>query len=213
MHKSVEKWRSLVESELARGGYPFPPEHILSIMFRESRGNPRAISNKGAVGLMQVMPIALKDYNRNHKHSYTMTQLKASPQIQVRVGTWILGSFVKSAYRYLKKRVGRVALDDLIRIADTFYATGPKWARARLDKLDIPTWDNVRARFPNWDRVRPAELVWERANEGGAVWSFQSIDRWLVGHLSIDQQKTAGGAILGLLVVVAAWFWFKKRKK
>lgn len=37
--------------------YELPPELILSVMKVESEFNPRAYSNAGAVGLMQVMPV------------------------------------------------------------------------------------------------------------------------------------------------------------
>lgn len=214
--KRVERWRPVVEQELARLKAPLPPEHVLSVMQRESGGNPGAVNtSSGASGLLQVMPIALKDYNQNHRVKYTMAQLRGhssqSTAIQVRVGLWVLMTFVKGAYRYLKKRLGQVALDDLIRVADTFYATGPARARARLNKLSSPTWEAIRARFPTWDRVRPAELVWNRANAWGGVWSLPAIDKWLESELVLDNKKTAGGAIVGLLLCLAAWYYFKKR--
>lgn len=43
------------------------PELAAAIMWQESRGNPRAISNKGARGLMQVMPPTARDmYERGY---------------------------------------------------------------------------------------------------------------------------------------------------
>lgn len=218
MKKSVERWRTAVQQEIDRLGVPLPVEQVLAVMWRESNGAPGAVNpSSGASGLMQVMPIALKDYNQNHKNKYTMAQLRgktpASAAIQIRVGLWILAQFVKIAYRYIKKKVGQVALDDLVRIADTFYAAGPGAARKRLDKIETPTWEAIRARLPNWDRVRPAELVWERANEGGAAWNLPAIDQWLEGTLVIDKKKAVGGAVLGLLIIALAWFWFSKKKK
>jgi hypothetical protein len=59
---------------------------------------------------MQVMPIALRHYNENHSQQYTMADLRSKTSsaaaIQIRIGIWILGFFWKSAYRYLKSKLG-----------------------------------------------------------------------------------------------------------
>jgi len=216
MLESVARWKDVAQAELDKLGAPLPVEHVLAIMQRESGGKPGAVNpSSGASGLMQVMPIALTDYNQNHKVKYTMAQLRDKSAhgaaIQIRVGAWILARFVQSAYRYIKKRVGVVALDDLIRIADTFYAAGPGAARRRLDKI-MPTWANVRSAFPQWDRVGPAELVWNRSNEWGASWDLPRIDHWLEGNIVVDQQKAARGALIGVLLILAAWWWFTKQR-
>ena len=182
MKKNVERWRSLVESELERSGYPLPPEHVLAVMQRESSGKIGIVNpSSGASGLMQVMPIALKDYNKHNSPRYTMSDLRSKSQsaarIQIRVGMWILARFVRGAYRYLKKRLGTVALDDLIRIADFFYAAGPGNSRKRLDKIERPTYDAVKQRFPTWDRIKPAQLVWDRVEKWGGKWNLPKIDQ------------------------------------
>lgn len=218
MKPAVEKWRATVDQELDRLVAPLPTSQVLAIIWRESNGrvgvkNPKS----GASGLMQVMPIALKDYNQNHAQKYTMDQLRAtdpaSAAIQIRVGTWILARFMKAAYKYLKSRIGDVPLDELVKVTDTFYAAGPGASRRRLDKIQNPTWSNIKARFPDWDRIIPAELIWTRANDDGADWDLSDIDKWLEGQIIIDNKKNIGGALIGVLIIVAAWFYFQKGGK
>ena len=48
--------------------YSIPTELVKSIIRVESKGDPDAISSKGAIGLMQVTPIAEKDVIQRFKH-------------------------------------------------------------------------------------------------------------------------------------------------
>lgn len=218
MDSRVEKWRDIASREISQLGVPLPVEHILAIIQRESGGTAGAVNaSSGASGLMQVMAIALKDYNQNHERKFTMDQLRGhdtgSAAIQIRVGTWILSRFLKGAYRYLKPRLGTVPLDDLIKVTDTFYAAGPGNAKSRLNQINRPNWIAIKSRFPNWDRIRPAELVWERANDGGAQWNLPAIDSWLEGEAINDHQIASNGAIIGLLIIAAAWAWLQRSEK
>jgi soluble lytic murein transglycosylase-like protein len=218
MPKGVEQWRSMIASELNRSGYPLPPQLVEAVMYRESRGNVGAVNpSSGASGLMQVMPIALKDYNQNHQHKYTMAQLRGKTQsaarIQIRVGLWILARFWRGAFRYLKKRLGEVALDDLARIADFFYAAGPGNSRKKLDKINRPTYDAVKARYPNWDRIIPAQKVWDYVAAHGGTWNLQAVDNWLKGGVIIDNKKTAMGAAMGIIIIAVALWLMQKGKK
>jgi hypothetical protein len=187
-------------------------------MDRESKGRTGVVNpSSGASGLMQVMPIALKDYNQNHKIKYTMADLRsktsAGARIQVRVGLWILARFWRGAYKYLKKRLGEVALDDLARVADFFYAAGPGNSRKKLDKIERPTYDAVKARYPKWDRIIPAQRVWDWVAQHGGQWDIESIDKWLEGGILIEKKKTMLGAALGLVLIAVAWWYFQKGTK
>lgn len=217
MPKGVEQWRNLIASELDRSGYPLPPQLVEAVMYRESRGRVGAVNpSSGASGLMQVMPIALKDYNQNHSRKYTMAQLRAkthsAAQIQIRVGLWILARFWRGAYKYLKKRLGEVPLDDLARIADFFYAAGPGNSRKKLDKINRPTYDAVKARYPNWDRIVPAQNVWDYVGAHGGTWDLTALDKWLKGGVIIDNKKTAMGAA-GAIIIIAIALWLMQKGK
>ncbi len=61
---------------------------IKAIIAVESTEDPSAVSKKGAVGLMQIMPDgALIDYNSRHKTSYSKEDLY-NPLINRKIGEW-----------------------------------------------------------------------------------------------------------------------------
>ncbi len=66
------------------------PNLVLSIMANESDFNPRAISNVGAVGLMQVMP--------HWKKVLGLKEELTDPEVSIRAGIQILG-FYQQMYR------------------------------------------------------------------------------------------------------------------
>lgn len=218
MTAGVEKWSTLITAELGRAGYPLPPELVKAVMNRESRGNVGAVNpSSGASGLMQVMPVALRDYNQNNKVKYSMDDLRGKTQtaakIQVRIGLWILARFWKGAFNYLRKRLGEVALDDLARIADMFYAAGPGNTKKKIDKIKRPTYDNIARRYPKWDRIIPAQKVWDYVATAGGQWNLQAIDDWLESGTLIDKKKTYMGAAVGVLVIALALWYIQKGSK
>lgn len=54
MQEKLAPYRSYIKAAAAR--YDLPPELIAGFIWQESRGNPRAVSHCGAMGLMQLMP-------------------------------------------------------------------------------------------------------------------------------------------------------------
>jgi len=93
--------------------YNVPPELILAFMAQESRGNPRAVSSVGAVGLMQVMPRIAKrlcGYSQEDlfdpvKNIDCGTRLIAYLMRRVETITDVIASYYagEKAYRYRKK--------------------------------------------------------------------------------------------------------------
>ena len=64
---------------------------IPAIIQIESSGNPNAISHCGAVGLMQITPIVLQEFNLKTKHAYPLSMTDMlSPEWNKFVGTWYL---------------------------------------------------------------------------------------------------------------------------
>lgn len=70
----------------------------------ESRGNARAISPAGAVGLYQIMPVALKDYNQFHKVKYNRRDLY-NPEINTKIARWLLTVRIPQLLAYYHRPV------------------------------------------------------------------------------------------------------------
>ena len=67
---------------------------ISAIIQVESHGNPNAVSPKGAIGLMQITPIVLKEYNENRKDRSVFYNIEecqlGDPELNKIIGTWYL---------------------------------------------------------------------------------------------------------------------------
>lgn len=70
----------------------------------ESRGNPRAVSEAGAIGLYQVMPITLKSYNQRHKRDYTKEDL-FNGDVNEKIADWYLHTRIPEMLRYYDIKV------------------------------------------------------------------------------------------------------------
>ena len=216
----VEKLRSLVQSELARGKYPFPVELVLSLIRFESAGRIGAINTtSGASGLMQVMAIALKEFNRRTGSKLKMSDLRgktlAAAKKQVSVGLWVLGDFWRKAYKYIRIREPHVPVDDLTTLADLFYAAGPGKIKPKFKKLPRVTFDTFKARYPKHKATLHASNVWGLTEQNDAQWNLPAIDRFVTkGQDDTDIEKPAKeGFLLALLLVAVVWFFFQKQKK
>ena len=60
---------------------------IRSIIKAESNNNPWVVSKKGAIGIMQIMPKILKDYNLARNTNYTQEDL-FNQKVNYKVGEW-----------------------------------------------------------------------------------------------------------------------------
>ncbi len=120
----VRQWKELVEE--ASLDYHVPENWIWAIMWAESRGDPKATSNKGAMGLMQVMPFHFKSGEEPY-----------DPKTNIRAGV-----------RYLQTIRGKVG--DLVRGASMYNAGGPwtneSWLAANRNPIYTTKWGYPAAR-------------------------------------------------------------------
>ena len=61
---------------------------IPAIIQIESGGNPRAVSPKGAIGILQITPIVLEEYNQVEKRIIKGPLF--DPQVNIEYGQWYL---------------------------------------------------------------------------------------------------------------------------
>jgi soluble lytic murein transglycosylase len=95
---------SLIYFESAKYGYE--PEFILAIIQTESAFNPLAVSNKGACGLMQLMPATASEIAHEVKIPYEGKSTLSRPDVNVRMGTYYL---FKMMLRFKDVRLALVA--------------------------------------------------------------------------------------------------------
>ena len=75
--------------------YEVPENLVYAVIRVESNFKAKAESKKGARGLMQIMPVAYKDYCVDTGEDYDVSMLK-DPETNIRVGTYWLARM----YRY-----------------------------------------------------------------------------------------------------------------
>lgn len=71
-----QKWNTYSKKYSAY--FKIPSNLILSIICVESQGNENAIGKTDDYGLMQITPIALKEFNEYFKKGYTISELMVS---------------------------------------------------------------------------------------------------------------------------------------
>lgn len=221
VENAVRQYLPIVTSELARGEFPLPSELVLAVIQAESRGKAGEVNPvSGATGLMQIMPIALKDYNQRNNDSYVMADLRGTTEpsitIQLRVGIDLLAHYWKLAFKYLKPRLKNVQLEDLGPIASVFYVAGQGTAKEHLNKIERPTFAAIAKRYPTWNATYYARNVWNLTAEQNPVWDLDALEDWLEGKKpeevkpDLIAKTPRNGFLLAILVVALASAYMKR---
>lgn len=226
--KRTNQWLPLIQNELTVRGYPFPPELITALIQVESAGKVGTINKKsGASGLMQVMPIALKEYNRHNPEDYKMGHLRGKTDtdaaIQIRVGTWILGHYWRLANKYLLKRSIDPTIHDLSLVGSMFYVAGPRPIRNRLGKLERPDANSILKKWgdSNWKPIVYAKKLWSLCAAQNPSWNYPAVKDWLGDAqpqgvtppplIASSAPNTLNGLLLGLMILAVAAYYLPKK--
>lgn len=113
--------------------------NIDKIIQIESSGRPDVVSSKGAIGLMQITPICLKDYNKCNNAKLTMEDMKF-PSLNIMVGAWYLNERIP---QLLKSK--NLPDCDFTRIIA--YNAGVQRVEGIFDRLCVETENYLRKYF------------------------------------------------------------------
>ena len=111
------KYRDLIERYAAE--YGLNPAFVSAIIKNESNYDPRAVSNKGAMGLMQFMPDTFDWVRNNCGYRGESTSILYEPEASIKMGCYLL--------KYI---CGKLQSDDPILVACAYHAgwgTVPAW--------------------------------------------------------------------------------------
>jgi len=92
--------------ERYRGNIPI--EYVRALVERESSGNP-SVRTGSAIGLMQIVPVVLTDYNKRHGSKYASEHL-VDPAINVAIGCELL-RLIADSYRRNHPRIATLQPD------------------------------------------------------------------------------------------------------
>lgn len=83
-HPNLKKFEPLIKR--ASDEFSVDPALLKAIMAAESGFNPEAVSPKGAIGLMQVMPSTAESYGLQADRQQTLEQKLTDPRTNIRLG-------------------------------------------------------------------------------------------------------------------------------
>lgn len=75
--------------------YGNDPYLVTAIMYRESRFDPNALSPKGAIGLMQIMPDTAEWINQSVKLENFTTNDLYKPEVNIHLANWYIANLSK----------------------------------------------------------------------------------------------------------------------
>lgn len=101
-HRTVARMNSspaylAVQDSLATAAAAHGVDHELlkAVISTESAFNPQAVSHKGAVGLMQIMPATARRYGVQSEPGITIAAKLADPELNIRTGTRYLADLLR----------------------------------------------------------------------------------------------------------------------
>ncbi len=83
-HPNLKKFEPLLK--VASNDFALDPALLKAVMAAESGFNPAAVSPKGAIGLMQVMPATAERHGLQGDRNRTIEQKLADPETNIRLG-------------------------------------------------------------------------------------------------------------------------------
>ncbi|MGI9026080.1 MAG: lytic transglycosylase domain-containing protein [Burkholderiaceae bacterium] len=92
-HPNIARYEPMIRAAATRHG--LDPQLVKAVVAVESGFEPRAVSEKGAVGLMQVLPATGERYGVRADRKKTIDQKLADPTVNLEIGTRYLADLRK----------------------------------------------------------------------------------------------------------------------
>jgi hypothetical protein len=92
-HPDRKRYQEMVERAAAE--YQLEPALLNAIMAAESGFNPKAVSSKGAIGLMQLMPATAERYGLQADKKRSINQKLTDPSVNIRLAAHYLSDLEK----------------------------------------------------------------------------------------------------------------------
>lgn len=227
---AVSQWLPLINEEIIRGGYPFPPELITSVIRYESHGKAGLVNKKsGASGLMQVMPGTLEYYNKRTGDNIRLSALRSQTQnaarAQIRSGLWVLGQYWRSAAKWLRTLNGQayqIPIGDLARFGSAFYVAGPGKIKKRAPQVRPMSWAAWERKHPRSNSTNYCNRIWKKTSEKNPTWNMPAIEAWTRSKPTIQppppppliaDRDPAQGLLIGLMVILFGMWILKSQTK
>lgn len=112
--------------------FALDPQLVAAVVLVESKGNPQAVSGKGAIGLMQLRPATARQLSKELDGEPIAEEQLYEPELNVRLGCYYL-------HLLMREFAGDLPL------VLAAYNTGPQRVRDwRNKRPDLDSWDLVR---------------------------------------------------------------------
>lgn len=134
--------------------YSLPVELLRHQVYRESAFNPKAVSKKGAVGLMQLLPSTAAAVGARH---HLPTEPLTDPEVNMNLGAAYMRELLDVAFRYTTdpRKAYEGALVGYFagpaRISKVL--SGAPMTKAERSYVDKVIWD-----FKDWHLIKPTGL-------------------------------------------------------
>jgi len=214
----VERWRTLVTTELGGQGSSIPPELILSIIQQESGGSASAFnSGSKAAGLMQVKPIVVETFNSNNGKSYTAENM-LEPAKNLKVGIWLVRHNFKKCKEFFHDNGLTLTDYSLARLALLGYRMGWPATEAKLEKMvdagaQKITYASFKAKHLKWGWSEKkqkwlnqpfyyVDTIFVRAGALAPIVEFESVAKLQTSFLVIGSICVFVGALLLIVYMV-----------
>ncbi|MFC5473967.1 lytic transglycosylase domain-containing protein [Paraherbaspirillum soli] len=92
-HPNLKKYETIVDQ--AAQEFALEPALLKAVMAAESGFNPAAVSPKGAIGLMQIMPATAERYGLSSDRNKPLEQKLTDPRTNIRLGARYLRDLLK----------------------------------------------------------------------------------------------------------------------